>query len=266
MAGGRTVFYGAPEQARAHFESLGYRALPRQSTADYLTGCTDPHERQFAPGRSADNVPATPEALENAFRETTIAKELYKSVADYKKLMETDKTDQEAFRAAVLDDKKKGVTKTSPYTRSLHEQIWAMTVRVFQEKLQDKFQIITSFGLTTLLALILGSAYFNQPLNSNGGFTRSSTLFIGLLTVALDGMSEMPILMLGRPLVGKHVSRLYVKKRINSILIENRSTDELPSLSSCRSCNRQHFGRSAFLCCPILHLRHHPLLHGSSEA
>jgi len=206
LSGGHTVFYGAPSQARAHFESIGYRSLPRQSTADYLTGCTDPHERQFAVGRSADNVPSTPDALEQAFRDSSIAKELYKLVADYKQTMASDKTDQEAFRAAVLDDKKKGVTKTSPYTRAFHEQVWAMTVRVFQEKLQDRFQIFTSFGLTTLLALILGSAYFNQPLNSNGGFTRSSTLFIGLLTTCLDGMAEMPILMLGRPLMGKHVS------------------------------------------------------------
>ena len=46
---GRTVYFGPPDQARKYFEGLGYRSLPRQSTADYLTGCTDPNERQFAP-------------------------------------------------------------------------------------------------------------------------------------------------------------------------------------------------------------------------
>ncbi len=27
-------------EARAYFENLGYNKLPRQSTADYLTGCS----------------------------------------------------------------------------------------------------------------------------------------------------------------------------------------------------------------------------------
>ncbi|KAG5220333.1 pleiotropic drug resistance abc transporter [Salix suchowensis] len=61
---GRQVFYG-PAEARAYFENLGYKPLPRQSTADYLTGCTDRNERQFAPGRSANDVPSSPEALEH---------------------------------------------------------------------------------------------------------------------------------------------------------------------------------------------------------
>lgn len=37
---GRQVFYGPPSEARAYFEGLGYKPLPRQSTADYLTGCS----------------------------------------------------------------------------------------------------------------------------------------------------------------------------------------------------------------------------------
>ena len=55
---GRQVFLGPPSEARAYFEGLGYKSLPRQSTADYLTGCTDPNERQFAPGCSAADVPS----------------------------------------------------------------------------------------------------------------------------------------------------------------------------------------------------------------
>ena len=37
---GRMVYYGSPKEARAYFEGLGYNSLPRQSTADYLTGCS----------------------------------------------------------------------------------------------------------------------------------------------------------------------------------------------------------------------------------
>jgi ATP-binding cassette subfamily G (WHITE) protein 2 (SNQ2) len=41
---GRQIFFGPVAEARQYFVSLGFRDLPRQTTADYLTGCTDPNE------------------------------------------------------------------------------------------------------------------------------------------------------------------------------------------------------------------------------
>ncbi len=38
---GREVFFGATTEARAYFEGLGFAPKPRQTTPDYLTGCTD---------------------------------------------------------------------------------------------------------------------------------------------------------------------------------------------------------------------------------
>jgi ATP-binding cassette subfamily G (WHITE) protein 2 (SNQ2) len=169
---GRQVFYGPPNEARAYFEGLGFKSLPRQSTPDYLTGCTDSYERQYAPGRSSKDVPSTPEQLENAFLGSSYAKDNLGSLEKYKILMETEKTDQEAFRAAVAADKKKGVSKSSPYTLGYSGQVRAITVRQFQMKLQDKFQLYTSFTLSIALALVIGGAYFDQPLTSAGAFTR----------------------------------------------------------------------------------------------
>ena len=40
MDEGRQVFFGPPSEARKYFENLGYKSLPRQSTPDYLTGCS----------------------------------------------------------------------------------------------------------------------------------------------------------------------------------------------------------------------------------
>jgi ATP-binding cassette subfamily G (WHITE) protein 2 (SNQ2) len=147
---GRTVYFGPPDQARKYFEQLGYRSLPRQSTADYLTGCTDPNERQFATGLSEHDVPSTPEALEAAFLKSHLARDVVDQLAKYKLRMETEKTDQEAFRAAIVDDKKKGVSKKSPYTLGLKDQVIALTRRQFQKRLQDKFQIYSSYSFMTV--------------------------------------------------------------------------------------------------------------------
>ena len=145
---GHQVFYGPPDKARAYFEKVGYNSLPRQTTADYLTGCTDVNERQFAHGRSADDVPSTPGDLEQAYVDSPFYADNDDDLQSYKNLMETERTDQEAFRAAVADDKKRGVSKSSPYTVGFTGQVFSLTKRIFQTKLQDKFHIYNSYMIS----------------------------------------------------------------------------------------------------------------------
>jgi hypothetical protein len=154
---GHQAFFGPPSEARAYFESIGYKSLPRQTTPDYLTGCTDENERQFAPGRSKSDVPATPSALEKAFRQSRFGQENDAAVKEYKRYMEMEKGEQEAFRTAVAADKKRGVSKKSPYTLGFTGQVWALTKRQFQTRLQDRFQIYTSF--TIALVSLCGSMF-----------------------------------------------------------------------------------------------------------
>lgn len=142
------MYFGPPSEARAYFERLGYKSLPRQSTADYLTGCTDPNERQFAPGRSEADVPSSPEELEEAFLASQHAAAMRDHLLRYETEMEMEKLDQVAFREAVAADKKRGVSKKSPYTVGFFGQVKALTKRQFQMRLQDKFQIVTSYSLS----------------------------------------------------------------------------------------------------------------------
>lgn len=174
---GRQVFFGPPSQARAYFEGLGFKSLPRQSTPDYLTGCTDPNERQFAPGRSEDDVPCTPEALEEAFLKSRFAGDMRDELAKYKDKMAVDKAEQEAFRAAVLAAKKKGVSKKSPYTLGFTGQVKALVIRQFRMRLQDRFQLITSFSLATVSVDVCGVAELSAD-SENRSWLSSSVLRI----------------------------------------------------------------------------------------
>ncbi|KAF8640630.1 hypothetical protein AX17_000290 [Amanita inopinata Kibby_2008] len=220
---GHQVFYGPPTEARAYFENLGYNPLPRQSTADYLTGCTDVNERQFAPGRSASDVPSTPEALEDAFIDSRHCIDNGDDLAKYKLRMETEKTDQEAFRAAVATDKKKGVSKKSPYTLGFSGQVMALTRRKFAQRLQDKFELYTNFSLSMILSCVIGAAYYKQPLSSNGAFTRGGLIFAALLTVCLEAFGEMPLQMIGRPILRKQTS--YSLYRPSAVAAANTLAD-----------------------------------------
>ena len=124
----------------------------------------------------------------------------------YKVSQAQRKCNQEAFRAAVLDDKKKGVSKKSPYTLSFWGQVKALTIRQFQTRIQDKFQLYTSFGLAIILALVVGAAYFNLPLTAAGGFTRGSVVFIAVLVSIFDSFGEIPLMMMGRTILNKQAS------------------------------------------------------------
>lgn len=156
---GRQIYFGPSSQARSYFEELGFRSHPQQSTVDYLTGCSDPNERQLCRGRSVANVPSTPEALEQSFLESGFAVDLCNELEEYKKFT---RADQEAFRRAVLLDKNSGVSKESPYTVGYARQVMALARRQVQMRLQDRFQLVTSFSLSTVRRLIEVSTSFDQ--------------------------------------------------------------------------------------------------------
>jgi ATP-binding cassette subfamily G (WHITE) protein 2 (SNQ2) len=127
---GRQVYFGPVDEARSYMVGLGFRDLPRQTTADYLTGCTDPNERQYAEGRSESDVPSTPEALEAAFRESKHWKTITQERAEYIEEIKRDTTARDNFVAAVQQSKGRYVSQKSPYTASFFTQVSARTYQL----------------------------------------------------------------------------------------------------------------------------------------
>src|ERR1700761_883434 len=73
---GRLAYFGPAKKARGYFESLGFLPKPRQTSADYLTACTDPFEREYNEGLSLSQVPSTPEQLADAFEKSEFSRQL----------------------------------------------------------------------------------------------------------------------------------------------------------------------------------------------
>ena len=142
------------------------------------------------------------------FKHSPHGRQLDFDLQDYSLLMETEKSDQEAFRAAVAADKKRGVSKKAPYTLGFFGQIKALTKRQFQLRLQDKFQLYTSVFISWVQALVIGGAFFALPPTANGAFTRGSLIFVSVLVSSLEAFGEMPLQMIGRPILNKQVSNM----------------------------------------------------------
>ncbi|KAJ5148631.1 hypothetical protein N7448_000209 [Penicillium atrosanguineum] len=203
---GRQVFFGPTTEARAYFEGLGFREKPRETTPDYLTGCTDPYEREFKDGRDAKNVPSTPEALVEAFEQSTLSKRLDEEMQTYRAEVQQQKQIYDDFEIANQEAKRKFTPKSSVYSTPFHLQIWALMQRQFLIKWQDKFALTVSWMTSTGIAIILGTVWLKQPKTSAGAFTRGGLLFISMLFNGFQAFSELASTMMGRAIVNKHRS------------------------------------------------------------
>ncbi|KAF3009542.1 hypothetical protein E8E13_005123 [Curvularia kusanoi] len=200
---GRQVYFGPAEEARAYFEGLGFLEKPRQTTPDYLTGCTDEFEREFQPGRDATNTPSTPDQLAEAFNKSETAARLATEMTEYQAAMEEEKHIYDDFQTAVSEGKRHA-SKKSVYSIPFHLQVWALAKRQFLLKWQDKFSLVVSWFTSLVIAIIVGTVWLNLPDTSAGAFTRGGVLFIALLFNAFQAFSELASTMLGRPIINKH--------------------------------------------------------------
>lgn len=198
---GREVYFGPRSEARQYFISLGFADLPRQTTADYLTGCTDVNERKFQEGRDASNVPSTPEQLEEAFRKSKYYQMMLDERTAYKKNMEADPARREAFLAAFKDEKRKTVRPKSQFTVSFPTQVLELTKRAIRLQWQDRLGLIVLYATSIIIAIIVGSCYLNLPQTAAGAFTRGGVIFLALLFPAFTAFSQLPTQMMGRPIM-----------------------------------------------------------------
>ena len=200
---GRQVYFGPAKEARSYFEGLGFNPRPRQTTPDYVTGCTDDFEREYAPGRSPENAPHSPETLLEAFKKSKYQKELEAEMADYKAGLEQEREKHDDFQVAVKESKRMSSSK-SAYQVGFHLQVWALMKRQFTLKIQDRFNLTLSWLRSIVIAIVLGTLYYDLDQTSASAFSKGGLLFVALLFNAFQAFSELGGTMLGRPIVNKH--------------------------------------------------------------
>jgi ATP-binding cassette subfamily G (WHITE) protein 2 (SNQ2) len=138
---GREVYFGPAKDAREYMLSLGFRNLPRQTTADYLTGCTDPNERAFAEGRSESDVPSTPDALAAAFKQSpywnNLVAEREQMQMEWQKEANDPNGAQAQFLQATQEQKRKHVSSKDPHVVSYFSMVKTLVWRQWLMQIQD---------------------------------------------------------------------------------------------------------------------------------
>jgi ATP-binding cassette subfamily G (WHITE) protein 2 (SNQ2) len=149
---GRQVYFGPADEARAYFEGLGFLEKPRQTTPDYLTGCTDKNEREYKSGRDETNTPSTPEQLAEAFNKSETASRLATEMTQYHAAMDQEKHVYDDFQSAVKEGKRHA-GKKSVYSIPFHLQVWALAKRQFLLVLSPVVVFCSSLFCSTLSRL-----------------------------------------------------------------------------------------------------------------
>jgi ATP-binding cassette subfamily G (WHITE) protein 2 (SNQ2) len=212
---GRQVYFGPAKQARAYFEGLGFAEKPRQTTADYLTGCTDPHEREYKPNVSA-SAPTTPDQLAEAYNRSSIAKNVEIEMESYRQELSAERQTHEDFLTAIKQSKRRTSHK-NVYSIPFYLQVWALIKRQWILKWQDKFSLCVSWITMMLIAVILSTVWVNLPETSSGAFIRGGVIFISFLFNGFQAFGELVGTMLGRPVINKH--RAYAFYRPSALWI-----------------------------------------------
>ena len=212
---GHQVYFGPAKEARKYFEGLGFLPMPRQTTADYLTACTDPYEREYKPGRSAADVPSTPDQLAEAFNQSEHATKLVAEMDDYRRHT-VEEGSHDDFLLAVKQSKRH-TSSRNVYAIPFHLQVLALIRRQSILKWQDKFSLGVSWITCMLIALLLSTLWVHLPTTSSGAFIRGGVIFISFLFNGFQAFGELAGTMLGRPIVNKH--RAYTFYRPSALWI-----------------------------------------------
>lgn len=229
LSEGRQIYYGAAGDAVAYFESLGFVRNPRQTSPDFLTGCTDRFERQISLG-DKDNASYDPHSLAESFNQSAHSSQLDYDIDCYKEQLAHDGKLQADFDSAHSDSKRKHARESSVYFIPYYLQIWVLMKRQFLLRLQDKFLLSISWITTVVFAIVLGTVWLQLPETSSGAFTRGGLLFISLLFNASQAFGELAAAMLGRAIVNKH--RAFAFHRPSALWIAQIAVDT--AFASCQ--------------------------------
>ncbi|KFA77102.1 hypothetical protein S40288_09502 [Stachybotrys chartarum IBT 40288] len=204
---GREIFFGPATTAKNYFERMGWECPPRQTTGDFLTSVTNSAERKARSGME-DKVPRKPEEFQVYWRKSAEYQALRSEIEIHQQEFPLDSHGQTAAR---LQEKKterqaRHMRPKSPFTISVAMQIKLNTKRAYQRIWGDFAATSTQAVIHIVLALILGSAFYNTPNTTDGFFAKGSVLFMAILLSALTAIAEINGLYAQRPIVEKHFS------------------------------------------------------------
>ncbi|KAF4828945.1 ZEB2-regulated ABC transporter 1 [Colletotrichum tropicale] len=198
---GRQIFFGRRTEAKQYFQDLGFHCPRRQTVPDFLTSMTSPHERRVKPGFD-DIVPRTPDEFVERWRKSEQRQHLVQELAAYDQKHPSQERLEEYNQSRHAEQAKSQRTK-SPYTISYVQQVSLTFWRAWRRLLADPDFTIASLLFNLIMALILGSMFYNLKPDSSSFYYRGGIIFFSLMFNAFSSQLEVLTIYAERPVVEK---------------------------------------------------------------
>ncbi|KAL2262783.1 hypothetical protein VTK26DRAFT_77 [Humicola hyalothermophila] len=200
---GRQIFFGKASEAKQYFINLGFECPARQTTPDFLTSMTSPHERIVRPGFEG-KAPRTPDEFAAAWKNSAEYKALQAEIEEYKQSHPLNGPDAEAFRAHKKSQQARGQRLKSPYTLSYMQQVRLCLWRGWKRLVGDPSLSLGALIGNFIMALIISSVFYNLQPTTASFYQRGALLFFACLMNAFASALEILTLYAQRPIVEKH--------------------------------------------------------------
>ena len=199
---GRQIYFGNTTAAKEYFVNMGFYCTERATTGDFLTSLTNPVERVVREGFE-NRVPRTPDEFAAAWQNSDDRARLLQDIENFDQEFPLGGEQLQKFQTSRKATQAKRQRANSPYTISLPMQVKICMVRGFQ-RLQGDLSLFLSGVLgNSVMALIIGSVFYNLQPTTGSFFSRSALLFFAILLSAFSSFLEILTLYAQRGIVEK---------------------------------------------------------------
>ncbi|KAH7141746.1 ABC-2 type transporter-domain-containing protein, partial [Dactylonectria macrodidyma] len=202
---GRQIFFGHISQAKQYFENLGFECNTgpdRQTTPDFLTSMTSPQERRVRPGFE-HSAPRTPDEFAESWQASEPRKQLLRELDEYEQSHPREERLAE-YKNSRRAEQSKSQRSKSPYTISYNRQVTLALWRGWRRLVADPGFTIASLIFNLVMAVVLGTMFFNLKGDSSTFYYRGGVIFFSLLFNAFASQLEVLTVYAERPVVEKH--------------------------------------------------------------
>ena len=151
---------------------------------------TSPKERRVRPGFE-DSVPRTAVEFEERWKKSKHYQKLLLQIQAYECKFSLDGELLDEFKASRKAEKANSQRTKSPYTLSYMQQTYLCLWRGWKRLLADPSLAYVQLGGNTLMALVLGSIFFNLHNDTNSFYGRGGLIFFALLLSAFASALEV---------------------------------------------------------------------------
>ncbi|KAI1498627.1 ABC-2 type transporter-domain-containing protein [Biscogniauxia marginata] len=199
---GRQIYFGPTRFAARYFYELGFLKPARATTPDFLTSLTNPAERVVREGYE-DRAPRSPDEFATAWKKSLHAGELLSDIEQFNENYPI-LVDENNRPKGTSEWKDKLSLRSSTYVIPIYLQIYSCLQRGAQRLLNQPAPVIGSVFANAILALVVGSVYYNLPDTSDSMDKRAVLIFFSLLLTAFSPAFEVLTIWAQRPIVEKH--------------------------------------------------------------